>query len=193
MSDDKKPVLSEVKTDKVDERLKKDLTAGGRESRASQDSRRESSTEMLASTKERRRMFRSEWVQESLPSPPPIPGFHVCWLSTTNGYDPIHKRLRMGYTAVKIEEVPGFENYKVKAGEHEGFVACNEMLLYKIPEDIYQEIMAELHHYAPQDEADKIRIQVEQIQGSDSNGKRLGQLEGEGIQSLDQARPVPVF
>ena len=193
MSDDQKPVLSEVKTDKVDERLKKDLTAGGRESRASQDSRRESSTEMLASTKERRRMFRSEWVQESLPSPPPIPGFHVCLLSTTNGYDPIHKRLRMGYTAVKIEEVPGFENYKVKAGEHEGFVACNEMLLYKIPEDIYQEIMAELHHYAPQDEADKIRIQVEQIQGSDSNGKRLGQLEGEGIQSLDQARPVPVF
>lgn len=193
MSDDKKPVLSEVKTDKVDERLKKDLTAGGRESRASQDSRRESSTEMLASTKERRRMFRSEWVQESLPSPPPIPGFHVCWLSTTNGYDPIHKRLRMGYTAVKIEEVPGFENYKVKAGEHEGFVACNEMLLYKLPEDIYQEIMAELHHYAPQDEADKIRIQAEQVQGSDSNGKRLGQLEGEGIQSLDQARPVPVF
>jgi hypothetical protein len=193
MSDEKKPVLSEVKTDKVDERLKKDLTAGGRESRASQDSRRDSSTEMLASTKERRRMFRSEWVQESLPSPPPIPGFHVCWLSTTNGYDPIHKRLRMGYTAVKIEEVPGFENYKVKAGEHEGFVACNEMLLYKIPEDIYQEIMAELHHYAPQDEADKIRIQAEQVQGSDSNGKRLGQLEGEGIQSLDQARPVPVF
>ena len=193
MSDDKKPVLSEVKTDKVDERLKKDLTAGGRESRASQDSRRESSTEMLASTKERRRMFRSEWVQESLPSPPPIPGFHVCWLSTTNGYDPIHKRLRMGYTAVKIEEVPGFENYKVKAGEHEGFVACNEMLLYKLPEDIYQEIMAELHHYAPQDEADKIRIQAEQVQGADSNGKRLGQLEGEGIQSLDQARPVPVF
>jgi len=99
----------------------------------------------------------------------------------------------MGYTAVKIEEVPGFENYRVKAGEQEGFVACNEMLLYKLPEDIYQEIMAELHHYAPQDEADKIRIQAEQIQGSDSNGKRLGQLEGEGIQSLDQARPVPVF
>jgi hypothetical protein len=194
MSDEKKPpVLSEVKTDKVDERLKKDLTAGGRDSRASQDSKRSSSSESLASSQERRRMFRSEWVQESLPSPPPIPGFHVCWLSTTNGYDPIHKRTRMGYSPVMIEEVPGFENYKVKAGEHVGFVACNEMLLYKIPEEIYQDIMAELHHYAPQDEADKIRVQAEQVQGSDSNGKRLGQLEGEGIRSLDEARPVPVF
>lgn len=194
MSDDKKPpTLSEVKTEKVDERLRKDLTAGGRESRASQDSKREASSEMLASSQERRRMFRSEWVQESLPSPPPIPGFHVCWLSTTNGYDPIHKRVRMGYQPVKIEEVPGFENYKVKAGENTGFVACNEMLLYKLPEEIYQEIMAELHHYAPQDEADKIRVQAEQLQGSDRNGRRLGQIEGEGIQNLDQAKPVPVF
>jgi hypothetical protein len=177
----------------ADDRLKKDLTAGGRESRASQD--RRSDKESLASAQERRRMFRNEWIQESLPSPPPIPGFHVCWLSTTNGYDPIHKRTRMGYTPVTIDEVPGFENYRVKAGEHAGFVACNEMLLYKIPEEIYQEIMAELHHYAPQDEADKIRIQAEQVQGGqrDSNGRALGSLEGDGIRNLDEAKPVPVF
>jgi len=196
MSDEKKPpVLSEVKTDKVDERLKKDLTVGGRESRASQDSQRAPSSDMLASSQERRRMFRSEWVQESLPSPPPIPGFHVVWLSSTNGYDPIHKRVRIGYSPVLIEEVPGFENYKVKAGENTGFVACNEMLLYKIPEEIYQEIMAELHHFAPQDEADKIRVQAEQVQNmpKDSNGRRLGQIEGDGIDMLNQAKPVPVF
>tara|TARA_R110000868_G_scaffold114309_8_gene306343 strand:+ start:8482 stop:9063 length:582 start_codon:yes stop_codon:yes gene_type:complete len=192
MTDEKKPSLTPVKTDRVDERLKKDLTAGGRESRATQD--RGSDTNALASNAERRRMFRNEWIQESLPSPPPIPGFHVCWLSTTNGYDPIHKRTRMGYSPVQIDEVPGFENYKVKAGEHAGFVACNEMLLYKIPEEIYQEIMAELHHYAPQDEADKIRVQAENIQGArDSNGKRLGQVEGDGIMSLDEAKPVPIF
>lgn len=192
MSDEKKTPLTEVKTDKVnDERLKKDLSAGGRESRASQD--RKSDKEALASSQERRRMFRNEWVQESLPSPPPIPGFHVCWLSTTNGYDPIHKRTRMGYSPVTIDEVPGFENFRVKAGEHAGFVACNEMLLYKIPEEIYQEIMAELHHYAPQDEADKIRVQAESQQTRDSNGKRLGQIEGEGIHNLDEHRPVPIF
>ena len=176
-----------------DDRLKKDTTAGGCESRASQDRQRADATTQLASDQERRRMFRNEWIQESLPKPPDIPGYHLIWLSTTNGYDPIHKRLRMGYTPVTIEEVPGFENYKVKAGENTGFVACNEMLLYKIPEEIYQEIMAELHHYAPQDEADKIRVQAEQVHGSDSNGRRLGQIEGEGIHNLNQAKPVPVF
>ena len=176
-----------------DDRLKKDTSAGGRESRAMQDSQRRSATDELASAQERRRMFRQEWVQESLPKPPDIPGFHVVWLSTTNGYDPIHKRLRMGYEPVKIEEVPGFENYKVKAGEHTGFIACNEMLLYKLPLDIYQDIMAELHHHAPQDEADKIRVQAEQQMGRDSNGKRLGAVEGEGFEELDKSMPVPVF
>ena len=122
-----------------DDRLKKNLDGGGRESRATHDSERAPATDALESTRERRKMFRNEWVQESLPKPPDIPGFHVCWLSTTNSYDPIHKRLRMGYELVRYEEVPGFENYKVKAGEHTGAIACNEMLLYKMPEEIYQE------------------------------------------------------
>lgn len=176
-----------------DDRLKKNLMAGGRESRAMQDGQRGSATDELASAQERRRMFRSEWIQESLPKPPDIPGFHLCWLSTTNGYDPIHKRMRMGYEPVKIEEVPGFENYRVKAGEHSGFVACNEMLLYKIPMEVYQDIMAELHHYAPQEEADKIRVQAEQQVGRDSSGRRLGMLEGDGISEMDKPMPVPVF
>jgi hypothetical protein len=177
-----------------DDRLKKNLDGGGRESRATQDSERAPATDALASTRERRKMFRNEWVQESLPKPPDIPGFHVCWLSTTNSYDPIHKRLRMGYELVRYEEVPGFENYKVKAGEHTGAIACNEMLLYKMPEDVYQDVMAELHHWAPQDEADKIRVQVENLQGAqDSNGRRLGQVEGDGMNQLDKQMPVPVF
>lgn len=174
-----------------DDRIKKDLTAGGRESRATQD-RRDASDD-LASQQERRRMFRNEWIQESLPKPPDIPGYHLTWLSTTNGYDPIHKRLRMGYTPVTVDEVPGFENYRVKAGEHAGFVACNEMLLYKLPNEIYQQIMEELHHFAPQDEADKIRMQVENMGPSDSRGRPLGMVEGEGMKQLDKSMPVPVF
>jgi hypothetical protein len=54
--------------------------------------------------------------------------------------------MRIGYTPVKADEVPGFENFRVKAGEMEGFVACNEMVLYKIPSEIYQEYMDEVHH-----------------------------------------------
>lgn len=176
----------------MDDRIKKN-TREDRGSRAAEDASRAAPEQSFVSSEERRRMFRSEWIQESLPTPPTIPGFHTCWLSTTNGYDPIHKRLRMGYSPVTIEEVPGFENYRVKAGEHVGFIACNEMLLYKLPNDVYQDIMAELHHYAPQDEADKIRLQAEQQIGRDSNGRRLGSVEGDGIDNLNQPKPVPAF
>lgn len=177
----------------MDNRLKKN-THAGRESRgATADKSRAAPEEGFVSSEERRRMFRSEWVQEALPTPPEIPGFHLCWLSTTNQYDPIHKRLRMGYTPVKAEEIPGFENYRVKAGEQEGFVACNEMVLYKMPEEIYQEIMAEMHHYAPMDEQEKIKVQQDQLlNAKDSNGKRLGQVEGDGME-FDLSKQAPVF
>ena len=177
-----------------DERLKKNLTAGNRESRAMQDDRSRGADDQLASSEERRKMFRNEWIQEALPTPPAIPGYHLCWLSTTNGYDPIHKRMRLGYEPVKAEELPGFDTYKVKAGEHVGFVACNEMVLYKMPDDIYQSLMAEVHHYAPRDEADKIRVQVQELQSvRDSNGKRLGIVEGDGMNQLDKHVAVPTF
>ena len=97
----------------MDSRIKRTSRAD-RESRAQQDESRAAPEEHMVSSEERRRMFRSEWLQEALPTPPEIPGFHLCWLSTTNQYDPIHKRLRMGYTPVKAEELPGFENFKVK-------------------------------------------------------------------------------
>ena len=129
----------------MDNRLKKN-TSAGRENRGVSDLERQPPEESFISSDERRKMFRSEWLQEALPNPPEIKGFHLCWLSTTNQYDPIHKRVRLGYTPVKAEEVPGFENYKVKSGEHAGLVAVNEMILYKLPMDVYQEMMTELHH-----------------------------------------------
>ena len=94
----------------MDDRLKKN-TRAGRESRSSEDDSRKAPEEKFVSSEERRRAFRSEWLQEALPTPPEIPGFHLCWLSTTNQYDPIHKRLRMGYELVKAAEVSGFEAY----------------------------------------------------------------------------------
>ena len=177
----------------MDNRLKKNTNSGRENRGAIVDKTRAAPEDSFASSEERRRMFRSEWMQEALPTPPEIPGFHLCWLSSTNQYDPIHKRLRMGYTPVKAEELPGFENYHVKAGELEGHVACNEMILYKMPNEVYQEIMAEMHHYAPMDEQEKIKVQQDQLlNAKDSNGKRLGQIEGDGMQ-FDQSRQAPVF
>jgi signal-transduction protein with cAMP-binding, CBS, and nucleotidyltransferase domain len=102
--------------------------------------------------------------------------------------------MRLGYEPVKAEELPGFEHLKVKAGEHTGFVACNEMLLYKLPMDIYQELMYELHHLAPMEEQEKIKVQQEQLLGErDSNGKTLVSIEGGGVGFDAKVKPRPVF
>ena len=178
----------------MDSRLKKSLSAGGREqSRVSRDPVREAPEETFVSSEERRKMWKDEWTQSALPNAPDLPGWHVCWLSTTNSYDSIDKRIRLGYIPVKAEDVKGFENYRVKAGEHTGYIACNEMLLFKIPMDMYQEIMAHFHHDAPLEEANKIKMQAEQAVGRDSRGRALGQVEGEGIEQLDKPLPAPSF
>jgi hypothetical protein len=178
----------------MDSRLKKTLNAGGRESRSSQDSSRAAPEEAFISKQERRKMWSDEWTQSALPKVPEIPGWHLCWLSTTNGYDSIDKRMRLGYVPVKADELPGFDNYRVKAGEDIGFIACNEMRLYKLPMDVYQEVMTEMHHEAPKEEADKVQIQVEQLQGNrDSSGRSLGSVEGEGFGNLNRNVQAPVF
>lgn len=177
----------------MDSRLKKSLSSSSRETRASEDASRKAPEESFVSSEERRKMWKDEWTQSALPNAPHIPGWHVCWLSTTNGYDSIDKRIRLGYVPVKIEEVPGFENYRVKAGEHVGYIACNEMLLFKIPEEAYQEIMTHFHHDQPLEEANKIKVQAEQQVGRDSTGRRLGQVEGEGLDDIDKPLPAPVF
>ena len=176
-------------------RLKKSLSAGGREDRASEDTNRAAPEEKFISTQERRRMWSEEWTQSALPKLPEMSGWHLCWLSTTNSYDSIDKRMRLGYVPVKSEEVPGYEDYRVKSGEHVGYVSCNEMLLFKLPMDIYQEIMVYQHHDRPREESEKIRVQVESLQGQrDSNGRSLVQVEGEGIGSIEkQPNRTPVF
>jgi hypothetical protein len=177
----------------MDSRLKKNLSNGGRESRASLDSVREAPEKQFASSDEQIKMWKDEWTQSALPAVPETKGWHLCWLSTTNSYDSIDKRIRLGYVPVKSEEYPGFENYRVKAGEHVGFIACNEMLLFKIPMERYQAVMAHFHHDAPQEEANKIKLQAEQQVGRDSRGRPLGQIEGEGLDNIDKPIPAPEF
>ena len=106
----------------MESRLKKSLNAGGRHDRASEDATRSAADEKFISTQERRKMWSEEWTQSALPKLPQMEGWHLCWLSTTNSYDSIDKRIRLGYVPVKSDELPGFENYKVKSGEHEGFI-----------------------------------------------------------------------
>lgn len=152
---------------------------------------RESADTALETSKERRRMFR-EFVQEALPTPPETPGWHYCWLSMTNQYDPIYKRIRMGYEPVKADDIPEFKHLRVKSGEYDGCISVNEMVLFKLPQEIYQEMMEEYHHYRPLEEESRLKANATP-NDRDSNGKALGMVEGEGIDQLAARVPVPTF
>ena len=180
----------------MESRLKKSLVAGGRHTRASEDHSRLPAEESFASTQDIDQMWSDEWTQSALPKVPDIPGFHLCWLSTTNSYDTIDKRIRLGYTPVLADELPGYENYRVKAGEHVGHIACNEMLLFKIPMDLYQRVMTHFHYQKPMEATQAIMERMEELQqGVDSSGHRLLKTEGEGFGNVAKSsvnRP-PVF
>jgi hypothetical protein len=178
----------------MESRLKKSLTAGGRNDRASEDASRRPPEEKFMSAQERRKAWSDEWTQSALPKVPTIPGWHLCWLSTTNAYDTIDKRMRLGYVPVTADEIQGFDSYRVKAGEHIGHVSCNEMLLFKLPMDVYQDVMAQMHYEAPREEVDRILSQAESAGAKDSSGRRLVQVEA-GMDRFDQQQPnrAPVF
>ena len=183
----------------TESRLKKSLSAGGREDRSSQDQSRRPPEEQFMSAQERLKAWSDEWTQSALPklTADAIPGWHLCWLSTTNSYDSIDKRMRLGYVPVKADELPGYDSFRVKSGEHTGYISCNEMLLFKLPMDIYQAVMTQFHHNAPQEEAQKIEVQLENLQGQarDSANRRLLQVEGEGFGRIDkkQTNTAPIF
>ena len=179
----------------MESRLKKSLNASGRQDRANGEASHKAPEEKFISTQERNKMWSEEWTQSALPKLPEMQGWHMCWLSTTNTYDTIDRRIRLGYVPVKAEELPGYEDYRVKDGEHVGYISCNEMLLFKLPTDIFQEVMMQFHHNKPREEADKVRVQMENLQGQrDSNGKRLVQVEGESLGDVDQQpSKTPVF
>ena len=130
--------------------------------------------------RERLDAFRDKWANSALPDIPAgtIPGFHLCWLSTTNTYDSIDKRIALGYEPVKAEELGnGFGTLgKMSSGKFEGCVSCNEMILFKLPEDIYQEVMKLLHLEDPLEHQRNITAQVRGAAEGSKGGRSV--LEG---------------
>lgn len=173
-----------------DERLKKDAGEAVRSPRENADEDRVHEDGSVLSASERRRLLRQEWTQEILPTPPQIPGMHLCWLSTTNSTDPIHKRIQLGYVPVKASEVPGLDQYKISDGQFEGCVACNEMILFKVPVEIYQDLMMIYHHDIPLEQEASIRDRVMNHKEQDSEGTQLGSVEGD-FKNLGRAPATP--
>lgn len=171
-----------------DERLRKDGGARTRGPRSGSDESRVQSDGMSLSSAERRAMIAQEWVQEVLPTPPKIPGWHCVWLSTTNTTDPIYRRLRLGYQPVKMDEVPELAMYKVQGGDFDGGVACSEMVLFKIPDDVYQDIMTVFHHEKPLESELSIKERLMGSEHYDSDGRSLAQVE-DGFKQLGRGHP----
>lgn len=130
--------------------------------------------------RERLDAFRDKWANTALPDIPAglVPGMHLCWLSTTNQYDSIDKRIALGYEPVKAAELgKGFENLgKMSSGKFEGCVSCNEMVLFKIPEDIYQEVMRMLHLEDPLEHQRNVTANVRSAAEAGKGGRSI--LEG---------------
>ena len=114
-----------------------------RKSRESED--RRITEDRQLSDSERLDEFRKTFFQSALPDLPPIPGYHVCWLTTENPRDPVHGRIRLGYEPIKAHDIPGWEHASMKTGEWAGCVGVNEMIAFKLPLHLYEAYMKEAH------------------------------------------------
>jgi hypothetical protein len=168
----------------TDERLKK--SAGeGRENRAMEDRAVTENREI--SDEQRVEMFRQQFFQSSLPDLPTIPGWHMCWLTTTNPRDSIQTRIRLGYEPVKPEDVPGWEYATLKTGDWNGFIGVNEMLAFKLPISLYEKYMREAHHDAPMREEEKLTDTADFLENQARASKSKLTL-GDGNKEIGQQR-----
>lgn len=167
-------------------RIKRDLD-DRLEDRVAEVKQRTTANEDDIKRRERLEAFRDKWQNSALPDLPKdaIPGFHLCWLSTTNQYDSIDKRLALGYEPVKAAELgKGFESLgKMSSGKFEGCVSCNEMVLFKLPEEIYQEVMRMLHLEDPLEHQRNITAAVRSSSQEGKGGRSI--LEG-GILEMEK-------
>jgi hypothetical protein len=179
----------------ADERVAR--TDASRASRsATEDSDREGRAILEMTQEERSQFLRDEFTSSSLPSVPELPGYHLCWLSTNNQYDTIMRRVRLGYRMVRSTELPpGYSSLSIKTGEHEGGIATNEMVLFKIPTDVYQALMKTFHHDMPAEEQEKLKRTWEQLKSGELGNKpMIAHDVGDGTEELmRRERKNPVF
>lgn len=187
---------ADPREDGEDERLVRRADGGRGDRGATEDAAREEDGLMSAADYEE--LVRNEFEQTALPQPPAIPGWHLCWLTTTSQYDSIAKRQRIGYKPVQRSEMPGFDpSNGADLTKFEGFVTCNEMVLHKIPERYYQQMMTYFHHKRPkEDEAGTLKKVATGLEAEgDAIGKDLEATLGDGYLDMEERikRKAPRF
>lgn len=173
-----------------DDRLKKDpagTSDDARLDRAMIDRAVTQSREI--SEDERLEMFRAKMYADILPDLPPIPGYHLCWLTTTNRSDPIQRRIQLGYTPVTQADAPGMDYATLKTGEYVGMIGVNEMLAFKLPLSLYYKYMNYSHHEQPLSEERSLASQIDaHKESAEAAGGRID--EGEGMADLRRSHPA---
>lgn len=171
-----------------DERLHRDTMGASRRSREIED--RKVTEDRELTDDDRLDMFRNRLFNAALPDLPDLPGYHVCWLTTTNPRDSIQSRMQLGYELIRPEEMPGMLHATLKTGEWVGCIGVNEMLAAKLPMRLYQGFMKEAHYDAPNREAGKLTDTADFLKDqAERDGGRL--IEGDGLQDLRRATPAP--
>jgi hypothetical protein len=146
----------------------------------------------VANDQSRLDAFRNSFFSSALPDLPPIPGYHVCWLTTTNPRDPIHARVRLGYEPIKATEIQGWDHAALKGGDWSGYIGVNEMVAFKLPIHLYQMYMNEAHHVQPNEEEGKLRSVLEVI-ANEAKSKGADVEVGDGSAELGRGPRVGKF
>lgn len=142
---------------------------------------------------ERRAMLRD--TNTLLPAPPEVPGYHSFWATTTNTKDTVEARQRLGYTFISRDEAPNYEFDKLKSGDTSSDrIMIAEMVAMKLPLDMWQEDMMDIHHNMPTEMARGIKDNITKFK--DGRGNDIAYTGGsfnggmdEGFNSLGQVKP----
>ena len=152
-----------------------------------EDAARTQETGLVDDLSDLNNLLASEFDQVALPTPPQVPGWHLCWLTTGSTYDSVQKRQRLGYVPVTASDVPGFETGGAASAQFEGAITVNEMVLFKIRQERYQAIMKMFHHTRPLAEEESIYSKLQELTGEeDSSGRSLAKPEGDGFNQLGE-------
>ena len=164
--------MTDKKIGKTSTRRKKSPSKA-RQPRAASN-RKSANQVRVLSDEERLDEFRKSFFQSVLPDLPPMPGYHVCWLTTTNPRDSIPGRVRLGYEPVKSEDIPGWEHATMKTGDYAGCIGVNEMIAFKLPMNLYEAYMREAHHTQPLYEEEKLSSVLDVIREEASMAAKSG-------------------
>lgn len=163
------PQKREINTDLPDVRELR--SSAGRHEQSRESVRRESLSDDEARTRaDYIKAFAQEMYNNILPETPKIPGYHTCWVSTTNPSDTPQRREAHGYTRVRPDDLPGYDHIALTQGTFAGCIGLNEMILMKLPTDLWHAFMKISHEDRPYEQENTVRDVVRYLQESARDG-----------------------